>query len=118
MDRARGVPSSVLETALAVSIRGVELPHFVAVHDVDGVRPGLYRWPDLAKPVRAGNLRTELHRITTGQALAGDAAFVVIAAADISAVSDRRHRELQLAAGLVGGGCTSPPSPSATARRA
>jgi hypothetical protein len=103
MDGTRGVPRAVLETALAVSIRGVELPHFVAVHDVDGMRPGLYRWPDLTNPVRAGNLRAELHRITTGQALAGDAAFVVIAAADISAISDRRYREVQLAAGLVEG---------------
>jgi hypothetical protein len=53
--------------------------------------------------VRGGNLRAELRRITTGQGLAGDAAFVVIGAADISSISDRRYRQLQLAAGLVEG---------------
>jgi hypothetical protein len=103
MDRSRGVPREVLDTALAVSLRGVDLPHFVAVHDVDGVAPGLYRWPDLSEPVRGGNLRAELRRVTMEQALAGDAAFVVIGAADITSISDRRYRELQLAAGLVEG---------------
>jgi nitroreductase len=103
MDPSRGVPREVLDTALAVALRGIDLPHFVAVHDVDGVPPGLYRWPDISQPVRGGNLRAELHRISAGQALAGDAAFVVITAADITSISDRRYRELQLAAGLVEG---------------
>ncbi len=103
MDPSRGVPREVLDTALAVALRGIDLPHVVAVHDVDGVPPGLYRWPDLSEPVRAGNLRAELHRVSTGQGLAGDAAFVVITAADITSISDRRYRELQLAAGLVEG---------------
>jgi nitroreductase len=103
MDPSRGVPREVLGTALAVALRGIDLPHFVAVHDVDGVEPGLYRWPDLSKPVRGGNLRAELHRVAAGQGLAGDAAFVVITAADIASISDRRYRELQLAGGLVEG---------------
>ena len=103
MDPSRGVRRDVLETALAVALRGIDLPHFVAVHDVDGVPPGLYRWPDLSRPIRAGNLRAELRRIAVGQGLAGDAAFVVISAADLSSISDRRYRELQLAAGLVEG---------------
>jgi len=103
MDPARGVTRCVLDTALAVALRGIDLPHFVAVHDVDGVAPGLYRWPDLADPVRSGSLRTELRRIALGQGLAGDAAFVVITAADLASISDRRYRELQLAAGLVEG---------------
>ena len=103
MDASRGVPPGVLQAALAVSFRGIDLPHFVAVHDVDGRAPGLYRWPDLSTPVRGGNLRAELHRVTTGQGLAHDAAFVVITAADITSISDRRYRELQLAAGLVEG---------------
>jgi hypothetical protein len=103
MDRTRGVPRDVLATALAVAVRGIGLPHFVAVHDVDRVPPGLYRWPDLSEPVRGGNLRAELHRITTGQGLAGDAAFVVITAADLTSISNRGYRDLQLAAGLVEG---------------
>jgi hypothetical protein len=103
MDPSRGVPREVLNTALAVALRGIDLPHFVAVHDVEGVPPGLYRWPDLSELVRGGNLRSELRRIALGQGLAGDAAFVVITAADITSISDRRYRELQLAAGLVVG---------------
>jgi SagB-type dehydrogenase family enzyme len=103
MDASRGLPREALDSALAVSLRGIDLPHFVAAHDVEGVPPGLYRWPDLTEPVRGGNLRAELHRIAAGQGLAGDAAFVVITAADITSISDRRYRELQLAAGLVEG---------------
>jgi Nitroreductase family len=103
MDPSRGVPRGVLETAVAVALRGLDLPHFVVVHDVNGLSPGLYRWPNLSGPVRSGNLRDELRRIALGQGLAGDAAFVVVTAADLASISDRRYRELQLAAGLVEG---------------
>jgi SagB-type dehydrogenase family enzyme len=103
MDPARGVPREALDASLAVALRGIDLPHFVAVHDVEGLDPGVYRLPDLSSPVVAGNLRAELRRIALGQGLAGDAAFVVIGAADLTAIGDRRYRELQLAAGLVEG---------------
>jgi hypothetical protein len=103
MDPARGVPREALDSALAVALRGIDLPHFVAVHDVEGVTPGLYRWPYLSEAVHPGNLRAELRRIALGQGLAGDAAFVVIGAAGLASISDRRYRELQLAAGIVEG---------------
>jgi hypothetical protein len=103
MDPSRGVPREFLETALSVALRGIDLPHFVAVHDVESLQAGLYRWPDLSEPVRGGNLRGELRRVALGQGLAGDAAFVVISAADLTSISDRRYRDLQLAAGLVEG---------------
>jgi hypothetical protein len=103
MDPSRGLPREALETALALALRGIDLPHFVAVHDVDGTPPGLYRWPDLSEPVRRGNLRDDLYRVAMDQGLAADAAFVVIGAADLTSISDRRYRELQLAAGLVEG---------------
>jgi SagB-type dehydrogenase family enzyme len=103
MDASRTIPRGAMEAALAVSLRGIDVPHFVAVHGVDGVEPGLYRWPDLARPSYAGNLRDELYHVATGQGLAGDAAFVVIGAADLTAISDRGYRDLQLAAGLVEG---------------
>jgi hypothetical protein len=103
MDPAQGVPREFLETALTVALRGIDLPHFVAVHAVEGLAPGLYRWPDLERPIREGNLRAELHRLALAQGLASDAAFVAIGAADLSEISDRRYRELQLAAGLVEG---------------
>jgi hypothetical protein len=103
MNAARGLPEDVLRTSLGAALRGISVPHWVAVHDVDGVSPGLYRWPDLQTPVRAGELRDELYRICCDQGLGRDAAFVVIAATDIGSVDDRQYREAQLAAGLVEG---------------
>jgi SagB-type dehydrogenase family enzyme len=103
MDGTRGLPLDVLRTAMGVALRGVGLPHWVVAHDVAGLPAGVYRWPDLATPVRAGALRSELHRICLDQALARDAAFVTVAAASVSALSDREYREAHLAAGLAEG---------------
>ena len=103
MDPARTLPEGLLRTSLAVALRGIDVPHFVAVHAVDGVEPGLYRWPDLSTPERAGALRDDLYRVALEQGLAHDAAFVAIGAADVSALDDRGYREAQLAAGLVEG---------------
>ena len=103
MDRTKSLSESVARTTLAVALRGIELPHFVVVHAVDGLEPGVYRWPDLAEPVRPGELRRELYRVALDQGLPRDAAFVVIGAADVSALDDREYREANLAAGLVEG---------------
>ena len=103
MDPHRGLPESLLRTSMLAAMRGVDLLHFVAVHDVDGVTPGIYRWPDLSSPVRADTLRDELYVASMDQELARDAAFVVIAATDVGALDDREYREAQLAAGLVEG---------------
>jgi SagB-type dehydrogenase family enzyme len=103
MDPSRGVPKDVLTTGLRVAVRGIDLPQFVAVHDVDGVPPGVYRWPDLRTPVRAGNQRAELYRVSLEQGLSRDAAFVVITAAEVASLDDREYRAAQLAAGLVEG---------------
>jgi hypothetical protein len=103
MDRSRTLPRHLLEWPMAAALRGVRVPHWVAVHGVDDVAPGLYRWPDLSTPVRAGNLRDELERICLDQTLAADAAYVVISAAPMSTLDDRGYREAQLAAGLVEG---------------
>jgi hypothetical protein len=103
MDPSRGLPKSVLRTCLAASVRGVAVPHWVVAHDVDGLESGLYRWPDLSTPMRAGELRDELYRVCCDQSLGRDAAFVVVAATDLSAVDDRLYREVQLAAGVVEG---------------
>ena len=103
MDPTRALPRHVLTFSMAAALRGVDLPHRVAVHAVDDVAPGLSRWPDLAVPVRPGLLRDELYRVCMEQGLGGDAAFVVIAATDVGALGDREYREAQLAAGLVEG---------------
>lgn len=103
MDRSRTLPRPLLDWSLAAALRGVAVPHWVAVHGVDEVPAGLYRWPDLGTPLRAGNLRDDLLRICLDQSLAGDAAYVVIAAIRLSTLDDRSYRDAQLAAGLVEG---------------
>jgi hypothetical protein len=103
LDPARGVSRELLETSMKVALRGIDLPHFVAVHAVEDVSPGAYRWPDLASPIHAGNMREELYRVALDQGLARDAAFVVIGATKVSELNDIEYREAQLSAGLVEG---------------
>lgn len=103
MDASRGLAEDLTCTALTAALRGITVPHWVVVHNVDGLAPGLYRWPELAAPLRAGELREELYHLCLDQGLGCDAAFVVIAAADLSTVGDRQYRESQLAAGIAEG---------------
>jgi len=103
MDPSRGLPQDVLRISMGAAMRGIDVPHRVVVNDVDDLDPGVYRWPDLSAPTRRDALRDELHRVCLDQALARDAAFVVIAATDVGALDDREYREAQLAAGLVEG---------------
>ncbi|WP_436535092.1 hypothetical protein [Actinoplanes sp. HUAS TT8] len=103
MDRSRTLTAEQLRWPVAAALRGIPVPHWVAVHGVDEVPPGIYRWPDLEKPLRAAELRDELLRVCLDQALAADAAYVVIAATPLSGLDDRSYRDAQLAAGLVEG---------------
>lgn len=103
MDITRGLPEETLRTSMLVAMRGIDVPHCVVVHAVDGVAPGVYRWPNLADPARAAALRDELYRVCLDQGLASEAAFVVIGATDVRALGDREYREAQLAAGMVEG---------------
>jgi SagB-type dehydrogenase family enzyme len=103
MLRGATLPRATFDFAMATAVRGVADPQFVAVHGVDGIEPGLYRWPDLSSPLRAGDLRDELTRLCLYQDLGGDAAFVVLSCADIRAIGDRAYRSAQLRAGLVEG---------------
>jgi hypothetical protein len=103
MDPNRGLAERIFRTAMPAAMRGIRIPHFVVVHDVERSEPGVYRWPNLSRPVRAAKLREELYRVAMEQGLARDAAFVVIGATDVAALDDRGYREAQLAAGLVEG---------------
>lgn len=103
MDRARTVPRALLSWPMRAALRGIDVPHWTAVHGVDGVTAGVYRWPDLEQPVRSGNLRAELTRVCLGQGLGGDAAYVVLAAAASANLDDRGYRDAQFAAGIVEG---------------
>ncbi|MEA2551348.1 MAG: hypothetical protein QOE25_1117 [Actinomycetota bacterium] len=103
MDPSRGLSEGLLRTCMLAAMQGVDLPHLIAAHNVDGLAPGVYRWPDLSAPVRPGAMRDELYRVSLDQGLARDAAFVVIAATDVAGLDDREYREAHLAAGLVEG---------------
>ena len=103
MDPAAVLARETFEWCVALGLRGARLPTFVAVHAVEGVVPGLYRWPDLDRPIRAGLLRDELFRVCWDQELGRDAAFVVISAVDLDGLDDRGYRDAQLQAGLVDG---------------
>jgi hypothetical protein len=97
------LPRDMLEGAVTIALRGVDIPHWVAVNNVAGLDRGLYRWPDLDRPVRAGDLRDELYHVCMEQDLGRDAAFDVIAAVDLNNLDDHGYRDAQLAAGLVEG---------------
>ena len=103
MDASRGLSEDLLRTSMSVALRGIGLPHWVVVHDVSGLDPGVYRWPDLTAPVRQTAMRDELYRVCLEQALGRDAAFVAIAAAAIGSLGDAEYRDAQLAAGLAEG---------------
>lgn len=103
MDPTRGLAEHLLRTSMQAAMRGIDIPHRVVVHDVDGFVPGLYRWPDLAAPARPAALREELYRVCLQQELAHDAAFVVIGATAVAALDDTGYREAQIGAGLVEG---------------
>jgi SagB-type dehydrogenase family enzyme len=103
MDPAATVSRAVFAFSLASALRGIELPHFIAVHGVEGLAPGLYHWPDVDRPLRREPLRETLFRVCMEQELARDAAFVVMAVADVARLDDRGYREAQLGAGIVEG---------------
>ena len=48
MVRGASVPLDLLTWPMDVAMRGIDVPHWVVVHSVDGVEPGVYRWPDLS----------------------------------------------------------------------
>ncbi len=103
MDPSRSVSPQVLLTSMHLAMRGVDLPHFVVVHAVDGMASGLYRWPDMKTPIRLGELRDELYFVSLEQALARDAAFVVVSATRVDLLNEREYRDAQLMAGIVEG---------------
>jgi hypothetical protein len=102
LDRTKSVSNDVFRTSLLAATRGVDVSHAIAVHAVDGMTSGIYRWPERA-PRRVGDVRDELYRLALEQGLAQEAAFVTIGTADVGALDDRGYREAQLGAGIVEG---------------
>ena len=100
MDASATVARAAYEFALAAALRGISIPHYVAVHGVEDLEAGLYRDGEL---LRAGDLRAELLWVCWDQDLGRDAAFVVMGATDLDALDDRGYREAQLLSGIVEG---------------
>jgi hypothetical protein len=103
MDATRGLPLSTLRASMRIALRGIDVPHHVVVHDVEGLEPGVYRWPDLSAPTQPGQLRERLYQVCLEQGLGRDAAFVAIAATDLGRLNDHEYRDAHLAAGLAMG---------------
>ena len=100
MDPDATVSRAAYEFSLRTALRGIDIPHYVAVHGVEDLAPGLYTNGEIR---RDGNLREELLWVTWDQDLGRDAAYVVIGAIDIDDLDDRGYREAQLKAGIVEG---------------
>jgi hypothetical protein len=103
MDPEGWLSQDTLRTAMGVAMRGIAFPHRVVAHHVEGLAPGVYRWPELAAPSRPGDLREELYVVCLEQNLGSEASFVVIGTADVAALDDRAYRDAHLAAGIVEG---------------
>jgi SagB-type dehydrogenase family enzyme len=103
LDGSASLTRERLEATLTLGLRGARVPHWLAVSAVDGIQPGVYRWPDLDAPVRTGDLRDELWRACWEQDLCRTASAVVISAIDLDSIDDRGYREAQLAAGVASG---------------
>jgi hypothetical protein len=101
MDATRGLPLDTLRTSMRIALRGIDVPHYVVVHDVEGLEPGVYRWPELSAPTRPGRLRERLYQVCLDQGLGRDAAFVAIAATDVGRLDDHEYRDVHLAAGVA-----------------
>jgi SagB-type dehydrogenase family enzyme len=103
MDPSASISREAFDFVLGSGLRGAPIEHVVAVHAVEGVEPGLYRWPDMDRPVRAGSLREELLSVCWDQDLGKDAAFAVVGVVDLDAIDDIDYREAQLASGIAEG---------------
>ena len=103
MSRSATVPREKLDWPMGAAMRGIDVPHWVAVHGVDGVAPGVYRWPELDTPMRTGDLRDLLAHVAMDQPLAGEASYVAISAIHGGILDDHGYREAQVAAGMVEG---------------
>jgi hypothetical protein len=117
-DRSRQAPPEVLSDALAWAARAVPadfvapgrtlLEHHVAVHAVEGVPPGTYRFgADGFQMQEAGDVRSAAAHLCLDQDLGGTGAYTAFHCADLdritAALGDRGYRAAQLEGGIVEG---------------
>src|SRR5262249_18869377 len=58
MDPTRVLPEHVLRTSMGAAVRGIDVSHSVAVHGVDAIGQGIFRWPDLDHRSEPGTCAT------------------------------------------------------------
>jgi SagB-type dehydrogenase family enzyme len=112
----QSIPYGALGSAMAAATRPVRsdfvpphatlLEHFLAVHAVQGLRPGAYRWSDGEfQLLRAGAERDRTRSLCLGQDLGGDAAATVFHCAQLEpilqALGARGYRAAQLEGGVA-----------------
>ncbi|HZD01988.1 MAG TPA: SagB family peptide dehydrogenase [Actinomycetes bacterium] len=110
------LPRGALRWAMAAATRPVPgdfvsppvtlLEHFLAVHAVEGLTPGAYRWSEGEfQLLRAGAERGRTRSLCLGQDLGGDAAATVFHSAwlepVLEALGSRGYRAAQLEAGVA-----------------
>jgi SagB-type dehydrogenase family enzyme len=116
--RPETAPRSLLEWGMAAAARPVAgdfvhagttlLEHDLAVHGIEGVEPGAYRWRDGdLELVRAGQFRQLTQQLCLNQPLGGDSAYTAFHSADLDvvlgALGARGYRVAQLEAGIASG---------------
>jgi SagB-type dehydrogenase family enzyme len=84
------------------------LEHNLAVHGIEGVDPGAYRWRDGdLELVRPGQFREITRQLCLNQPLGGDSAYTAFHSADLDvlfeALGAREYRAVQLEAGIASG---------------
>jgi Nitroreductase family len=114
----RTVGEDVLRWELAVAARPVPtdfagpgrtlLEHFLAVHAVEGVAPGIYRWvPGNLEQIERGMFRHQAAHLCLDQPLGGDCAFDAFHCAALGVVIERSgargYRSALLEAGTAMG---------------
>ena len=111
-------PAALLDWGMAVAARPAPadfaapgttlLEHNLAVHGIDGVEPGAYRWRDGdLELVRPGEFREITQQLCLNQPLGGDSAYTTFHSAPLDtvlgALGARGYRVAQLEAGLASG---------------
>jgi len=110
------VPPELLTWGIGVAARPVPgdftagghtlVQHFLAVHAVEGIEPGAYRWrAGLLEQRRPGVYRAVTAQLCLDQPLGGDAAFTAFHAADLDGLlamlGSRGYRAAHLEAGVA-----------------
>ena len=116
--RPETAPASLLRWGMAVAARPPPadfsapgttlLEHNLAVHGIEGVNPGAYRWRDGdLELVRPGQFREITQQLCLNQPLGGDSAYTAFHSADLDVVFEalgaRGYRVAQLEAGIASG---------------